>query len=76
MYKVRLFPSKCPSEHSWIHRHKEGEIIEISNNQFNYHELHGCMKVIEKFQIITKKKYKCPTCGSIVIRRVRKKLKS
>ncbi len=69
MYKVVLFPSKCPSTHSWIKQYKDGDKYSIADNQFRYHIKHGCMKEGEHYLIQTKEKKKCKECGQFIIKR-------
>jgi len=69
MYEVILWPSKCPSEGSWIHKHKDGERHILSNVQYEYHKKHGCMKPIERYIMVTIDKKKCSECETIVIKR-------
>lgn len=69
MYKVKLFPSKCPKKNSWVQKHKDGDVKEVSNNVFDWHKSHNCMKVIEHYKMVTTEKYKCKHCGSKVIKR-------
>ena len=62
MYQVRLHPDKCPNKGSWIKKHQEGDIRDISNFQYDYHLKHGCMERIEKYRIDVKSE-RCKTCG-------------
>lgn len=72
MYKVKLMPENCPS---WIHQYKNGDIIDVPNIQFVYHQKHKCMKVIEHYIIITTSKTKCKECGQTIIKRKKMVLK-
>jgi len=69
MYKVKLFPSKCPSGYVWMMKYKDGDVRETSDNSYKYHIKHCCMEVLEHYKIVTVKKEKCPTCGNYVIKR-------
>lgn len=70
MYKVKLFPSKCPKrEFSWINHFKDGNERDISDWLYVFHKNHGCMKIINHYKLITVSKKKCETCGQVVIKR-------
>jgi len=69
MYEVKLYPSKCPSEGSWVHKHPDGTKYHISDAQYNSHKQHECMEIVEHYHMFTQSKKKCPHCKSIVIKR-------
>ena len=71
MYKVKLMPSECPKEDSWIKKHREEEIYDISELQYNLHIKHGCMEKIEHYRWITVAKPVCPTCGKTSVEKER-----
>jgi len=69
MYKVKIYPSKCPNDLSWVQKEKEGSEIELSDFHYGIHSKHGCMKPIEHYRKVTLKKEKCKCCGSMVLHR-------
>ena len=75
MYKVKLMPSKCPNNSSWIKQYKDGDIKDVSDVQYNYHSRHGCMGLwLEHYRIKTISKKKCPKCRQWVIKRKKEKI--
>jgi ribosomal protein L37AE/L43A len=64
MYLVKLI-SKCRThKDSWVNKYDIGNIFEMSDNAYEYHKTHECMKVIKHYlKKNLQEIVKCPTCG-------------
>lgn len=75
MHEAILYPSKCLRQSSWIKKYKDGDRYEVSNDQFNYHQSHGCIVSLKKYKMVTTSKTKCVHCGKITIKQEKKIIK-